>query len=50
LFAEVTFTLAGGIGLVAVHTKRGGNLTLVECKTHYQPAFAEGLRQHEHQQ
>lgn len=50
LFAQVAFTMTGGIGLRAVLTQAGCDSTLVNGKTHYQPAFAEGLCHYDHQQ
>ncbi len=50
LFAQVTFTMTGSIGLRAVLTQSGCYSRLVNGKTHYQPAFAEGLYHYDHQQ
>lgn len=50
LFAQVTFTMTGRIGLRAVLTQGSSYSTLINGKTHYQPAFAKGLCHYDHQQ
>jgi hypothetical protein len=50
LLAQVTFTVTGQLGLVAVLAEGGGDGLLIERKTDYQPALAEGGPQHQYEQ
>jgi hypothetical protein len=49
LLAQITFTLAAGLGFCAVLTKRGGYGLLVHPEIQDDKAFAEGLPQHAYQ-